>query len=272
MSEPISAAQAGTVTFGDLTANRIGLGTNRITDTPDAHYILKSAVELGINFIDTAHVYASGESEVSIGNTLAPYSNGLVIATKGGMGRGASPQQLRRELEESLRKLKTDCIDLYQLHRVDANTPLEESMEALKSFQKEGLIRHIGLSEVTVEQLQRALQVAPVVSVQNQYNVVDRQYEAVVDFCTRRKIVFIPWSPLGGLRGGASVVEQHVAAIAHNLEVSPRQVALKWLLQRSPMMLPIPGTLSLAHLEENLRTSTIELSEADYAALTKEGK
>lgn len=272
MSEPISAVQASTVPLGDLTVNRIGLGTNRFTDTPDAHHLLKRAVELGINFIDTAHVYTRGESEVSIGNTLAPYSNGLVIATKGEMGQGASSQQLRSELEESLRKLKTDRIDLYQLHRVDANIPLEVSMEALKSFQEEGLIRHIGLSEVTVEQLQRALQVAPVVSVQNQYNVVDRQCEAVVDFCTQRKIVFIPWFPLGGLRGGAAVVEQHVAAIARKLEVSPRQVALKWMLQRSPMILPIPGTLSLAHLEENLRATAIELSEADYAALTNEGK
>ncbi|MFE5430881.1 aldo/keto reductase [Peribacillus simplex] len=265
MLENISAAQAGTVSLGDLTVNRIGLGTNRITNTPDAHNLLKRALELGINFIDTAHFY--GESEEGIGNAIAPYGNGLVVATKGGVN-DASPQQLRRELEESLKRLKTDRIDLYQLHRVDANIPLEVTMQALKSFQDEGLIRHIGLSEVTVEQLQQAMQVAPIVSVQNEYNVVNRKHEALVDFCTEHQIVFIPWFPLGGLFGDTAKVEQQVANIARKLDVSNQQVALKWLLQRSPIILPIPGTLSPAHLEDNLRAATLELSDEDYAALT----
>ncbi|BBI33890.1 oxidoreductase [Cohnella abietis] len=265
MSETISAAQAGTIALGDLTVNRIGLGTNRITNITDAHNLLKRALELGINFIDTAHYY--GESEEGIGNALAPYDTGLVVATKGG-ATDASPQQLRRELEQSLKSLKKDQIDLYQLHRVDADIPLEVTMQALKSFQDEGLIKHIGLSEVTVEQLQQAMQVVPIVSVQNEYNVINRKHEALVDFCTQHQIVFIPWFPLGGLFGDTAKVEQRVANIASKLNVPTRQVALKWLLQRSPIILPIPGTLSPAHLEDNLRAATLELSEEDYAALS----
>ncbi|GGG58055.1 aldo/keto reductase [Paenibacillus radicis (ex Gao et al. 2016)] len=267
MSTPISAAQAGTISIGDFTVNRIGLGTNRITNTPEAHDLLKRALELGINFIDTAHLYGDGESEKGISSAIAPYGNGVVVATKGG-ANGNDPQQLRRELEESLERLQIDRIDLYQLHRVDENIPLEETMQLLKSFQEEGLIRHIGLSEVTVDQLQLAMQIAPIVSVQNEYNVINRKHEALVDFCTQHQIVFIPWFPLGGLFGDTAKVEERVADIARKLNVPTRQVALKWLLQRSPIILPIPGTLSPAHLEDNLRAATLELSQENYEALT----
>ncbi|OBZ16152.1 hypothetical protein A8L34_27355 [Bacillus sp. FJAT-27264] len=267
MSKNISAAQAGTISIGDFTVNRIGLGTNRITDTPDAHNLLKRALELGTNFIDTAYIYADGESEKGIASALAPYGNGLLVATKGG-ANGNDPQQLRGELEESLKRLNVDRIDLYQLHRVDANIPLEETIQLLKSFQDEGLIKHIGLSEVTVEQLQLALKIAPIVSVQNEYNVFNRKYEDLVNFCTEHQIVFIPWFPLGGLYGDTAKVEEKVADISRKLNATTQQVALKWLLQRSPIILPIPGTLSPAHLEDNLRAANLELSEEDYAALT----
>jgi pyridoxine 4-dehydrogenase len=267
MAQNVSASDAGTITFGDLMVNRLGLGTNRIYDNEQGYTLLRRAVELGVNFIDTAHRYAGGESEAAIGNTLAPYGNGLIIATKGGMGNGASLEQLRSELEESLRRLQTDHIELYQLHRVDPEVPLAETMQALKKFQDEGLIRHIGLSEVSVEQLEEALSVAPVVSVQNEYNVANRKYEDLVDYCTGHNIAFIPWFPLGGLAGDTVKVEKVVAEVAKKYDASSQQIALAWLLKRSPMMLPIPGTTSPEHLEDNLKAATIELSDADYQAL-----
>jgi aryl-alcohol dehydrogenase-like predicted oxidoreductase len=266
----ISAAAAGTITIGDITVNRLGLGTNRITDTPAAHELLKRAVELGVNFIDTARRYGSGASETGIGNALAPYAPGVVVASKCGYnftGTDGSPEALRKDLEESLRRLKTDCIDLYQLHRVDPNVPLEESVGALKDFQSEGKLRHIGLSEVSVEQLQQAQQVATIVSVQNEYNVLVRRYEALVDYCTEQGVVFIPWFPLGGLSGGSERVEDELREVAAKYNATPQQLALAWLLKRSPMMLPIPGTLSIAHLEENLAAGAIHLSDEDYQEL-----
>ena len=266
MADTISAAQAGTVKIGDVTVNRLGLGTNRITDAEPAHQLLHRAIELGVNFIDTAYRYAGGASETSIGNSLAPYDNGLVIATKGGW-EDTRPQELRGFLKESLHRLKIERIDLYQLHRVNPNVPIEESVGELKKFQDEGLVRHIGLSEVTVEQLQRAQKVAPIVSVQNEYNVLVRRHEALVDYCTEHGIAFIPWFPLGGLSGGAEDVNILLSDMAKKYEASPQQLALAWLLKRSPMILPIPGTLSIEHLEANLHAGVIQLIDADYRQL-----
>jgi pyridoxine 4-dehydrogenase len=263
----VSAAAAGTITLGDLTVNRLGLGSNRMTDTPAAHTLLKRAVDLDVNFIDTAYRYTAGNSETTIGKTLAPY-DGVVIATKGGW-EDALPDALREELEESLRRLRTDRIDLYQLHRVNPNIPIEESVGMLKRFQDEGKVRHIGLSEVTIEQLERAQQVATIVSVQNQYNVTVRDHEDLVDYCTEQGIAFIPWFPLGGLAGGAARVEAMLADVAATYSATPQQIALAWLLKRSPMILPIPGTLSVAHLEENIASVAIELSAEDYRRLTE---
>jgi pyridoxine 4-dehydrogenase len=262
----ISAAAAGTIKIGDLTVNRLGLGTNRITDTDEAHKLLRRAVELGVNFIDTAWRYQNGASETAIGNALAPYGNGLVIATKGGWEEDR-PEDLRKYLEDSLRRLKLECIDLYQLHRANPNVPIEESVGMLKKFRDEGLIRHIGLSEVSVEQLQRAQKVAPIASVQNQYNVLERKHEALVDYCTEHGVVFIPWFPLGGMAGGAGKVEAKLADLAKKYNATPQQLALAWLLKRSPVIVPIPGTLSAEHLEQNLRAATIQLGDEDYRQL-----
>lgn len=267
MGNSISAAKAGTVLIGDLSVNRLGLGTNRIHDDSQGQALLKRAVELGINFIDTAHRYTGGESEIAIGNALSPYKNGLVIATKGGMGNGASPEQLRSELEESLRRLKTSCIDLYQLHRVDPSIPITESVTLLKQFQSEGLIRHIGLSEVSLDQLEKALSVTSIASVQNEFNIANRKYKDVLNYCTANNIVFIPWFPLGGLAGDTVKVNSIVSKVAQKYSAKPQQIALAWLLKRSPIILPIPGTTSLEHLEDNLRAADLELSEKDFAAL-----
>ena len=221
------------IKLGQNSVNRIGLGTNRISDNDESREILRYAVERGINFIDTAHLYTGGTSERVIGETLAPFPDELVVASKCGYSDG-SPDVLRRELEQSLASLKTDRITLYQLHRVDPKVDIEVSVGTLKEFQDEGKIKHIGLSEVTVEQIKRARQVAEIVSVQNHYNLSERGSDGVVDYCTAEGIIFIPYFPLHG-RGGKS-----------------SQEALRWLLERSPMMLPIPGTLSKAHLDENL--------------------
>lgn len=262
----ISAARAGHLRLGDLTVNRLGLGTNRIADTDAAHQLLQTAVKLGVNFIDTAYRYQSGASETAIGNALAPYS-GVVVATKGGW-QDTRPEELRGLLEESLQRLQLQRADLYQLHRVNPAVPIEDSIGALKELQAEGKIRHIGLSEVTVDQLQRAQTVAPIVSVQNEYNVAVRRHEALVDYCTEQDIVFIPWFPLGGLAGDTVKVERLVADVARKYHATPQQIALAWLLRRSPMMLPIPGTLSIDHLKNNLRAAAIDLSDEDYERLS----
>jgi pyridoxine 4-dehydrogenase len=264
----INAAQAGVIKIGDLTVNRIGLGTNRITDVPEARDLLKKAVELGVNFVDTAYRYTNGASETTIGNTLAPYPDGLVIATKGGWTE-TKPEEFRHLLEESLRRLHTDHIDLYQLHRVNPDVSFEETIGMLKQFQDEGKIRQIGLSEVSVEQLQEARKIAPIVSVQNEYNVAVRKHEALVDYCTDNNIVFIPWFPLGGLRGDTAKVDKLVAEAARKHDATSQQIALAWLLKRSPMILPIPGTLSIEHLKENLKAGTLDLSDEDYRNLTE---
>jgi pyridoxine 4-dehydrogenase len=264
--DKLSAAKAGTVTIGDKAVNRIGLGTNRITGTSEARALLKRAVELNVNFIDTAYSYTAGASETTIGDTLAPYSEDLLVATKGGWSN-TRPEELRGLLEESLRRLHTDCIDLYQLHRVNPDVPIEDSVGMFKRFQEEGKIRHIGLSEVSIEQLERARAVAAIVSVQNEYNVAVRRHEALVDYCTEQGIVFIPWFPLGGLRGDTAKVEQLVAEMAKKYQATPQQIALAWLLKRSPLMLPIPGTLSVDHLEANLQAASLELAPDDYHIL-----
>jgi pyridoxine 4-dehydrogenase len=259
---------ADTVQVGDLTVNRLGLGTNRITDTPEARALLNRAVELGINFVDTAYAYTNGASETTIGKTLAPYTDGLVVATKGGWDN-TRPEELRGLLEESLRRLKTDCIDLYQLHRVNPDVPIEDSVGMFKRFQDEGKIRYIGLSEVSVDQLKRAQAVTPIASVQNEYNVAVRKHEALVDYCTEQGIAFIPWFPLGGLRGDTAKVERLVGEVAEKYQATSQQIALAWLLKRSPIILPIPGTLSIDHLEDNLKAAAIKLSDQDYQQLDK---
>ncbi len=261
------AESSGQIRIGNKTVNRIGLGTNRITDINEAHELLKAAVELGVNFIDTAHSYRDGESEKTIGNTLAPFPDNLVVATKGGIN-GASEEVLRSELEQSLTSLKTDSIYLYQLHRVDPNIPLEETLKVLKSFKDEGKVQHIGLSEVSEEQIELAQSIVPIVSVQNEYNLAKRQYESVLDYCTEKDIVFIPWFPLGGLRGETVQVNEIAAKLAEKYKVLPQQIALAWLLSRSPMILPIPGTLSTDHLKSNLEAGSIKLSSEDMDTLT----
>jgi pyridoxine 4-dehydrogenase len=267
MNDQPSAKKAGTIKLGDFILNRIGLGTNRIHDNQAGYDLLKKAIDLDINFIDTAHVYADGQSEKAIGNALAPYKEGLIVATKGGMGNGASPKQLRSELEDSLRRLNTDQVDLYQLHRIDPATPFKQTLKAIQGFQEEGLIKHVGLSEVTVAELEQALSVVQIVSVQNEYNVINKKHQQLVDYCTNNNIVFIPWFPLGGLAGDAQIVEQKLETIAKKYQVSAQQIALAWLLKRSPMMLPIPGTTSIDHLKDNLESANIKLSDEDYQEL-----
>lgn len=249
--------------LGESEVNRIGLGTNRLTRTAENVAFIKAAVVAGVQMIDTAHSYTGGESEATIGAALAPIPEGCVVATKGGYGgagRGR-PEVLRAEIEESLRLLRTDSIALYYLHRVDPETPLEESLGAVKEYHDRGKIRHVGLSEVVIDQVERARQVLPIAAVQNHYNLSERKYEAVVDYCASEDIVFVPFFPLRGDGGGA------LAEIAERHRATPRQITLAWLLRRSPAMLPIPGTLSLEHVKENLAALKIELTDAEFEAL-----
>src|SRR5690348_9087559 len=210
--------------------------------------------------IDTAHLYTGGQSEQTIGEALSPVPDGCIVATKGGFGgagRGR-PEVLRAEIEESLRRLRADTISLYYLHRVDPETPIEESLAAIKDFQDRGRIRHIGISEVGIEEIERARKVVTVVAVQNQYNLAEHRYDSVVDYCEREGIVFVPFYPLRAGRTAA------VDAIARRHHATPSQVMLAWLLRRSPAMLPIPGTLSLEHLKENLGALNIQLTQPEY--------
>jgi pyridoxine 4-dehydrogenase len=276
----VPAAAAGTITLGgDLTVNRMGFGAMRLTgpgiwgppkDRPQAIRVLQRAVELGVNFFDTADSYGPYIAEELIAEALYPYP-GLVIATKGGLERpgpgqwveNGRPDFLRRQLEGSLRRLRLERIDLWQLHRIDPKVPAQEQFEAIREFQREGLIRHVGLSEVPVDDIERARRVVPIVSVQNRYNVTDRRWDHEVDYCEREGLAFIPWFPLsaGTLDAGSlhRLAERHGATLF--------QVALAWLLARSPAMLVIPGTSSVEHLEENVTAAEIRLSKKDMKEL-----
>jgi len=281
----INAAAAGTFTLGgDLTVNRLGYGAMRITgqgiwgpprDHDEAIRVLRRAVELGVNLIDTANSYGPYISEDLICEALHPYAAGLVVATKGGLTRTGPdqwhpvgrPEYLRQEVEMSLRRLKLERIDLWQLHRIDPKVPREEQFGFMADLIQEGKVRHVGLSEVSVEEIEAARAQVPVVSVQNLYNVGNRQSEAVLEYCEREGIAFIPWFPLntGNLaRPGGSLDE-----IARRYGATPAQIALAWLLRRSPVMLPIPGTSSVHHLEENMGAVAVELSDEEFSALER---
>jgi pyridoxine 4-dehydrogenase len=249
--------------LGEAEIIRMGLGTNRLTNTPRNIAFVKDAVAAGVGMIDTAHTYTGGQSEETIGAALAGDLDGCVVATKGGIGEPGQgrPEVLHAEIEESLRRLRTERIPLYYLHRVDPETPLEESLAAIKEYRDRGKIRHVGISEVSTDQIERARGVVPIAAVQNHYNVSERKHEPVVDYCAKEDIVFVPFFPLRGA-GGTAVEE-----IAARHGATPAQIELAWLLRRSPTMLPIPGTLSLEHLKENLAALQIELTDAEFEAL-----
>jgi aryl-alcohol dehydrogenase-like predicted oxidoreductase len=267
---------------GDLPVNRLGFGAMRITgegiwgwppDRNNALKVLRRAVELGVNLIDTADAYGPETSELLIAEALHPYPKGLVIATKGGNTRpgpgqwvpDGRPEYLKKCVEMSLKRLRLDRIDLYQLHRVDPKVPMEESLGAIKEMQTAGKIRHVGLSEVSPEEIERARKVLPIVSVQNRYNIADRKWENTLIYCEKEGLGFMPWSPIGGSRGLKSGDALEAAAKAHGVSVV--QLALAWLLHRSPVMLPIPGTSSVAHLEENVAAAAVKLSPAEWKTI-----
>jgi pyridoxine 4-dehydrogenase len=277
-----SAAGSGTISLGgELTVNRLGFGAMRLTgdgiwgppkDPATAIGVLRRAIELGVNFIDTADSYGPNVSEELIAEALAPYPKDLVIATKGGWNRpgpnqwthDASPAHLRKAVEGSLKRLRLDRIDVYQLHVPDPVVPLDASIETLANLQAEGKIRFVALSNVTVEHIERARRIVPIVSVQNRYSFADREWDHVVDYCERNRIAFIPWFPLGA----GTVAGRLLERIANVRQAKPIQIALAWLLKRSQVMLPIPGTSSIAHLEENVQAAALQLSEEEYLELT----
>jgi aryl-alcohol dehydrogenase-like predicted oxidoreductase len=277
----ISANFAGTIGLGELSVSRLGFGAMRITgegiwgppkDRRAALAVLRRAVELGVNFIDTADSYGPNVSEELIAEALHPYPAGLVIATKGGWDRpgpdqwthNAAPAHLRRAVEGSLKRLRLQRIDVYQLHAPDPIVPFEDSVGALARLKEEGKIRLVALSNVTQEQIKRARKIVPIVSVQNRYSVADRESDDVVNCCERNGIAFIPWLPLEAGR----VAGQTLDKIARAHQATPHQVALAWLLKRSPMMLPIPGTSSVKHLEENVAGASLRLTAQEYEALS----
>jgi pyridoxine 4-dehydrogenase len=281
------AAAAGTFDIGgELTVRRLGFGAMRLTgdgiwgepaDPEECKRVLRRAVELGVNFIDTANSYGPEVSERLIGEALHPYPDDLVIATKAGLERSGpgqwasngDPAYLKRECEGSLRRLKLDCIPLYQLHRIDPKVPVEESIGAFTELRDEGKIRFIGLSEVSVEELDHVRGLTPVASVQNKYNIGDRSSEPVLEASEREGIAFIPWFPLN--TGGLADAGGPLAEAAERHDASPAQLALAWLLHRSPVMLPIPGTSKVAHLEDNMQAAALELSDEEVAALEEAG-
>lgn len=283
-------ATAVTKTFklgGELEIHRLGYGAMRITgegiwgepaDRENAKKVLRRAVELGVDFIDTADSYGPTVSEPLIGEALAPYAKGTVIATKGGLTRQGPnkwlpvgrPEYLTQEVEMSLRWLKRERLDLWQLHRIDPKVPVEESLGAIKELQAAGKIRFVGLSEVSVEEIKQARKVVEIVSVQNQYNLSDRKSEAVLEYCEREGIAFIPWFPVAGgklVQPGGKLDE---LAKKHDATVS--QLSLAWLLHRSPVILPIPGTSSVEHLEENLKAADVTLSDSEWSELEAAAK
>ncbi len=278
-----TAKASGTITIGgDLTVYRLGFGTMRLTgegiwgepkDVDEARRVLRRALDLGVNFIDTADAYGPEVAERLIAESLHPYPKDLVIATKGGLTRSGPnawaplgrPEYLTQCVEMSLRRLKLERIDLYQLHRIDPKVPVEESLGALKALQKAGKIRHIGLSEVSPQEIAQAQKTVPIVSVQNQYNISDRRHEDVLKYSEKHKLAFIPWFPIAAgklVRPGGPfdrTAKQHHA--------TPAQLAVAWLLHHSPAMLPIPGTSSVKHLEENIVSASINLSPAEWKAI-----
>jgi pyridoxine 4-dehydrogenase len=278
----ISASLAGEVSLGGkISVHRLGYGAMRLTgkgiwgppaDRAGALAVLRRAVELGVNFIDTADSYGPHVSEELIAEALFPYPKGVVVATKGGWNRpgpdqwthNASPAHLRKAVEGSLKRLRVERIDVYQLHMPDPAVSFEASVEALAELQREGKIFLIGLSNVTQEHIERARKIVKVVSVQNRYSFADREWDYVVDYCEQNKIAFIPWFPLGA----GNVAGEAVDRIAKKKKTSAMQVALAWLLRRSPVMLPIPGTSSVEHLEENLAAAAVRLTEAEYAEIS----
>ena len=283
MSEAVDVSASGTSAIGgDLTVNRLGFGAMRLTgpgiwgepeDPDEAKRVLKRALELGVDLIDTADSYGPHVSERLIGETLHPYPYGLVVATKGGLLRpgpgrwdpDCSPAHLREAIEGSLRRLKLDRIDLYQLHTVDRRVPYAESVGALAELRREGKIRHVGISNVSVANVKEARGIVEVFTVQNLYNLANRDSEDVLDHCEREGIGFIPWFPLdaGKLAEPGGVV----ADVSKRHEATPAQVAIAWLLQRSPVMLPIPGTSSVRHLEENCAAAHLRLTDEEFAAI-----
>jgi aryl-alcohol dehydrogenase-like predicted oxidoreductase len=283
VAEP--ALASGTFAIGgDLPVVRLGYGTMRLPgpgvwgepkDRPGALRVLRRAIELGVTLIDTADCYGPTTAEELVRDALRPYAEELVIATKAGLiqtgplewhacGR---PEHLRRQAELSLRRLGLERIDLFQLHRLDPKVPLEEQIGLFAELQKEGKIRHIGLSEVSVDELRSAQKLAPIATVQNRYNVVERSSEGVLDYCEREGIGFIPWFPVA--QGQLTSAGGPLDGVVEQTGATPAQVALAWLLRRSPVMLPIPGTSSVAHLEENIRAAMVELSNAQFAQLAQ---
>jgi aryl-alcohol dehydrogenase-like predicted oxidoreductase len=251
-----------TASLRESSLTRIGLGTNRLTNTPETVRFVREAVEAGVQMIDTAHSYTGGQSEEAIGSALSPIPEGCVVATKGAFSAAdAEPRALRSQIEESFRRLRTERIGLYYLHRVHPEVPLERSLAVIDEYRVAGRIGYIGISDVTVEQIERACAAVPVDAVQNHYNLSQRQHEGVVDYCAAEGIVFLPYFPL---RGAASPDLARIAALHR---ATPAQITLAWLLKRSPAMLPIPGTLSLEHLRENLDALRIELTDAELRAL-----
>jgi aryl-alcohol dehydrogenase-like predicted oxidoreductase len=240
--------------------NRIGLGTNRLRNTDDHVAFIRAAVDAGVQMIDTAHLYTGGESERTIGRALSSTPPGVVVATKGGYGSAGrgKPEILKQEIEQSLASLRVDQIALYYLHRVDPETPIEESLGAIKAYVDRGAIARVGLSKVDIPLIERARRVVPIAAVQNEYNIEERSSDDVVDYCTREGILFVPYYPLG------ADATRAVRDAAKRRGVTTQQVMLAWLLARSPVMLPIPGTLSRQHLRDNLASQSIELSDAEF--------
>jgi aryl-alcohol dehydrogenase-like predicted oxidoreductase len=264
---------------GDMEIHRLGFGAMRITgegiwgepkDREECKRVLRRAVELGVDFIDTADSYGPEVSETLIGETLAPYKRGLVIATKAGYVRPGPNQwtavgrgdYIVQQVEMSLRRLKLERLDLWQLHRIDPKTPVEESLGAAKRLQEQGKIRHIGLSEVSVPEIEKARKIVEIVSVQNQYNLTTRKSEEVLNYCEKNELGFIPWFPVAG--GKLAEAGGRLDQIAKRHEASVAQLSIAWLLHRSPVILPIPGTSSVEHLEENLKSADVHLSESEW--------
>jgi len=283
-AKEISASLAGSVSLGgEVSVHRLGFGAMRLTgdgiwgppkNRTEAVAVLRRAVELDVNFIDTADSYGPGVSEELIAEALFPYPSGVVTATKGGWNRpgpnqwthDATPAHLRKAVEGSLKRLRLESIHLYQLHAPDPVTPFEDSVGTLAQLRSEGKIRLIGLSNVTQEHIERARRIVPIVSVQNRYSFADREWDYVVDYCERNGIAFIPWFPLGAGRVAGQTLDQ----IARAHQATPHQVAVAWLLKRSPVMLPIPGTSSVKHLEENVAGASLKLSDEEYQRLSRE--